>query len=172
MYKILKIQFDVTFVTPSEDLTRRTKSRPQWPYNSCMYLKSIFPFILLILAFSFGVSANTNQLRTLEAENAKMKLDMKTTQDQRDLYRNTLETFRDNDRITIEIKELEHQKEIEQVKAEYERKLAERDQILLDQNKEINQLKASKYKPIRVEYTGGEGLKKWTLPNRKTQKAN
>ena len=101
-----------------------------------------------------------------------MKLDMKTTQDQRDLYRNTLETFRDNDRITIELKELEHQKEIEQVKAEYERKLDERDQILLDQNKEINQLKASKYKPIRIEYTGGERLKKWTLPNRKTQKAN
>lgn len=101
-----------------------------------------------------------------------MKLNMKTTQDQRDLYRNTLETFRDNDRITIELKELEHQKEIEQVKAEYERKLADRDQILLDQNKEINQLKASKYKPIRVEYIGGEGLKRWTLPNRKTQKAN
>ncbi len=119
-----------------------------------------------------SASANNSQVRALEAENAKIKLDMKTTQDQRDLYRNTLETFRDNDRITIELKELEHQREIEKIKQEYEQKLAERDEILLNQSKQINGLKSSTYKPIRVEYTGGEGLKRWTLPNRKEQKTN
>ena len=96
--------------------------------------------------------------------------DTEALETQRDLYRDTLDSYRQNDRVNLDLQELDHKRELERIRIKYEKKLAEKDQILLEQNKEITNLKKPTYKPIKVEYTGGEGLKKWTLPKRSQKK--
>lgn len=91
---------------------------------------------------------------------------------QRDIYKSVVESYRESDRVQLDLQEFNHKKELERIKTEYEQKLAERDEMLIQQNQQIQKLKAPVYKPIKVEYTGGEGLKRWTLPSKSQKKTN
>ncbi|MCO4793836.1 MAG: hypothetical protein KC493_08995, partial [Bacteriovoracaceae bacterium] len=85
---------------------------------------------------------------------AQVDLDEETTEAQLARYKDTLESYKENDSINMDLQKMEHEKELIRLKAEFAKELKKRDRLIGSQNSQLQKLKNPVYRPIKVQYTG------------------
>lgn len=121
----------------------------------------LFFFTYILMSFSFNCFAMT------DLEQSQKDLEESKTSLTR--YQNAFSAFRLVERRAEEARSLEKERALQEQRVKYEALLNKKDQKLAQYNRESLE-KSEKYKPIKIQYSGGKGLRNWTRSTSKKQK--